>query len=343
MDVSHLRQSRAGIARYVRSLIAALRPRGDTRVIELGGGPAPQPGTIGKKLLTAKLDLAWYPFVSRRAARTEGANILHCPAPRGPLRRGFPPMVMTIHDLVPFRFPETMTRWSRRYSRATHRAMAAAADLIICPSLDTGRDVERFLGVPPSKVRVVPLGVDPLFFDDELPTTESPAGAEPYVLFVGSQELRKNLDRLEDAVGRLRARGYPHLLYIAGGDRWGPETRHREFVRPLGRVSDEQLSSLYRRAACVALPSLHEGFGLPVLEAMASGTPVVAGRAGALPEVSGSAAVLVDPYDVGDIERGIEKAIDQRSKLSALGRAHAARFSWESTAEATVAVYRELA
>jgi glycosyltransferase involved in cell wall biosynthesis len=111
----------------------------------------------------------------------------------------------------------------------------------------------------------------------------------------------------------------------------------------LGRVSDERLHALYSQAACLALPSLHEGFGLPAIEAMAAGTPVVAGSRGALPEVTGSAAVLVDPYDSGAIALGIERAISERAWLVAAGRARARQFKWSSTARTMAGIYRELA
>src|SRR4051812_4488391 len=107
IDVTHLRQSRGGIARYIRGLLGALLEREDLRVVPIGEGPEETAGTLRKKLLTARLDLAWYPFLGRRIARSERADVYHCPAPRGPLNRGVPPVVMTIHDLVPFRFPET--------------------------------------------------------------------------------------------------------------------------------------------------------------------------------------------------------------------------------------------
>ena len=341
MDVTHLRQSRAGIARYIRGLLGALNRRTDLTMVPIGGGRSEKPGTLSKKLLTARLDLAWYPLLARREARSASAAVLHCPAPRGPLSRGRPPSVMTIHDLVPFRFPETMTRWSRVYSRATHRRMAHAADLIICPSRDTAQDVERYLGVPHSRLRIVPLGVDRFFF--ETPAGQRQETERPYFLFVGSQELRKNLDRLVQAVALLRSKGFPHELVIAGGDSWGPATIHADFIRKVGHVSEDDLRQLYANAACLALPSLHEGFGLPALEAMAAGTPVVAGRAGALPEITGTAAVLVDPLDVTDIAHGLERTLLDGMKLRAAGLAHAAKYTWEATAAATVAVYSELA
>jgi glycosyltransferase involved in cell wall biosynthesis len=218
--------------------------------------------------------------------------------------------------------------------------MAAVADRIICPSHDTARDVVEWLGVDEKRIRVIPNGVDTHFFETH-PTPELPT--VPYVLFVGTQERRKNLERLEEAIEDLRGRGFPHELVLVGADAWGDVRIGKPFVRQLGRVSDSRLRELYANAACLAIPSLHEGFGLPALEAMAAGTPVVAGRAGALPEVTGDAAVLVDPLDTADIALGLERAIMGGSAERDAGRRRAALFTWEKTAAATLAVYRELA
>lgn len=316
-----------------------MRERDDVSVIALGDGPpAPRRG-LGRKLLTAQLDLAWYPAIVRRRAAEQKADVLHCPAPRGPLRAGKPPLVVTLHDLVPFHLPETMTRWSRLYSRATHRAVLLAADRIICNSTDTANDLAKLIGPESHRVRIVPLGIDALFFEAPPPTG---APSEPYILFVGTREFRKNLDRLESAITLLRARGFPHVLLVAGAGPSKDSPVGKPFVRQLGEVPDVELRRLYAGAACLALPSLHEGFGLPALEAMAVGTPVVASRAGALPEVTGGAAELVDPLDDRDIARGLEAAITDPARFRAAGRERAALFSWQRAAEETVKVYREL-
>jgi glycosyltransferase involved in cell wall biosynthesis len=340
IDATHLRQADGGIARYIRGLVSGLGARDDVRVIELRAGPSEKRGTLRKKVLTAGLDLIWYPWLGRNRAAALKADVFHCPGPRGPVLRGALPVVMTVHDLVPFLFPETMTRWSRWYTRSTLRRMAGAADRIICPSSSTARDVVELLGVDEDRVRVTPLGVDSVFFESLPP---APPPLTPYVLFVGTQEHRKNLQRLEQAVDDLRHRGFTHELVLAGGDAWGDVRIGKPFVRKVGRVTETQLRRLYADAACLAIPSLHEGFGLPALEAMAVGTPVVAGRAGGLPEVTGGAAVLVDPLDSVDIANGLERAIGGGSAQREAGRSRAALFKWKKTADATLAVYRELA
>jgi glycosyltransferase involved in cell wall biosynthesis len=342
IDATHLRQSEGGIARYIRGLVTGLRERDDVRVIEIGGGPREKRGTLKKKMLTARLDLVWHPWLGRSRARAAGASVYHCPAPAGPIFGASIPVVMTVHDLVPFLFPETMTRWSRWYTRTTLPRTVMRADRIICPSFDTARDVVERLGVDENRVRVIPLGVDRHFFE-ALTDSDPPSEAVPYILFVGTQELRKNLARLEAAVEELRRRGFPHELVIAGADAWGDVQLSKSFVRHAGRVSEPRLRRIYAGAACLALPSLHEGFGLTALESMAVGTPVVAGRAGALPEVTAGKATLVDPNDVVDIANGLEKAIRSDPAHRAAARQHASLFTWEKTAALTLAVYRELA
>jgi glycosyltransferase involved in cell wall biosynthesis len=308
-------------------------------VLELGGGPFERRGSVRRMTLTVGLQLVWYPWLGRRNAAAQEADVFHCLMPRGPMTRGRIPTVVTVHDLVPFRFPESMTRWGRVYARATHRPVLMAADRVVVPSQDTADDVIRMLRVPAGKIRVVPMGIDVDFFS----AASRSSTPEPYVLFVGCPNPRKNLERLEAAVAVLRQRGYPHELFIAGEDQWGRVALRQPFVRRLGSVSDERLRQLYADAACVALPSLHEGFGLPVLEAMAAGTPVVASTAGSLPEVAGGAAILVDPHDTSAIANGLEQAITGGTRLVEGGRRRAAAFRWEATARETLAVYREIA
>ena len=339
IDAEHTRQTSAGTARASRSLVRALSDRADVRPIVLGGGPVLERGTLRKRLATARQDFYWYPFGGRRAAARAGADVYHCPTPRAPLTRGRPPLVVTVHDLVPVLFPDTMTPWSRLYARATTSRVLDAADIIVVPSHDTANDLTAHLGVSSDRIRVVWNGVDAVFF--AVPPAESPVPG-PYVLFVGTPEPRKNLPRLVEAMEALRARGLPHRLVVAGGGGWGRVHVDPQSVQLVGRVSDAELLALYSHADCLALPSLHEGFGLPAAEAMAAGTPVVAGARGALPEIVGSAGVLVDPYDVNAIAAGIESAITDRERLAVAGRARARQFSWEKAAESMVSIYREL-
>lgn len=317
-----------------------MRERSDILPLEVGGGPLESRGTFRKRLVTARQDFIWYPWLGRRRAAAGGAEVYHCPTPRAPLTRGKLPLVVTVHDLVSVLFPETMTRWSRLYERATLQRVLRAADLIVAPSQDTADDLNSLMGVAPDRIRVVWNGVQDIFFGPIPAATELPA---PYVLFVGTLEPRKNLPRLVEAMAALRARGFPHRLVVAGAGGWGGVQLASADVELLGRLPDERLHAVYAHASCLVLPSLHEGFGLPAVEAMAAGTPVVASTRGALPEVVGTAAVLVDPYDSEAIALGIERAISERAAFVSAGRARADQFRWSRTAARMAGIYRELA
>lgn len=340
LDCEHERQSDAGISRTARSLANALERRPDVVLHRLGGGPAVPRDTLKKRLVTVRQDLWWYPFKGRQAARRMHADVYHCPTPRAPATRGRIPLIVTIHDLASFRFPETLTTWTRYYERAMLPRVAAVADLILTPSANTADDVQSILGVGASKIRVVPNGVDAGFFRA---VESSSALPFPYVLFVGTPQPRKNLGRLAEAVERLHGLGHDLSLVVAGTQGWGEVGLAKARVQMLGRVTDVELRTLYQHAECLALVSLHEGFGLPALEAMAIGTPVVASRTAALPEVVGEAGVLVDPLSIDAIAAGILEAIGRRAELVAAGRQRVPGYSWELAAERTVAVYREVA
>jgi glycosyltransferase involved in cell wall biosynthesis len=339
LDRDNERQSSTGVSRYSTSLAAALSARDDVDLVSIGGGPLVPRGTWRKKLLTARQDFWWYPYAGRRSARAADVDVYHCPSARAPMMRGSLATVVTIQDLASFHYPETLTRWSRLYERQTVPLVARAADLIIATSADAANDIEKILRIPSRKVRVVPLGVDLKFFARHSLASPYPF---PYVLFVGSAQPRKNLRRLALAVARVSERYRDLRLVVAGADSWGSESVSGSNVTLAGRVDDEQLLALYSHAQCAALVSLHEGFGLPILEGMAARTPVVASNVAALPEVSGGAAVLVDPFSVDSIAAGIEEAIANRDSLIGAGARRAAQFTWERTADLTMAVYREL-
>jgi glycosyltransferase involved in cell wall biosynthesis len=337
MDMHHVRQSEAGTARYARGLAAALRARGDIDVQEIGGGPLVRRG-LRQKLLTAEQDFYWYPYQGRREAGLMDADVYHCPAVRAPITHGKPPLVVTVHDLVSLRFPQTMPRWTRFYSRATLSRMLAAADMIIAPSADTANDLEKMTNVDVNRIRVIWNGVDDVFYE----RGPTPTVKDPYILFVGTPEPRKNLQRLVNAVGELWKRGLRYKLVVAGGGGWGSVNVSGAHVEHVGKQSDESLRALYAGAACVAQVSLHEGFGYPVIEAMAAGAPVVVSGEGALPEIAGNAAVAVDAYDEGSIADGIERAISDRESLVALGRTRAELFRWNICASKHFDAYRSL-
>jgi glycosyltransferase involved in cell wall biosynthesis len=313
LDVSPLVQTRAGTARYVEHLLAELP---DLVPLRFGG-----PGRAS----TLLRDVWWYPVGLPRAARR--LDVLHCPTFRAPLRSPVP-LVITIHDLAVLRHPGTFNQWSRRYSRLAVPRVARAARLIVAVSEFTKGEIVDLLRVPEEKIRVVPNGVSPVF---------SPDGARAdgdYVLAVGTLEPRKNLDGAQEAARRLGLQ-----LLVVGERGWG-DVRVDGWI---GRVSDERLAELLRGARCLVYPSLYEGFGLPVVEAMACGTPVVTSAGGATEEVAGAAAVLVDPGDPAAIAAGIEEALARADELRARGLERARAFSWARAAAETAAVYREAA
>ena len=173
--------------------------------------------------------------------------------------------------------------------------------------------------------------------------TASDLGA-PFVLTVGTPEPRKNLPRLVEAMRRRRADGAPELLVHVGAHGWGgAQLPNEPWIRSLGRIDDATLRALYRGCAAVAIPSLHEGSGLPALEAFAAGAPVVAARSGALPETCGDAAILIDPHDPDAIASAIDEAIASRDRLVLAGRRRAEQASWVRAAAACATVYQTIA
>jgi len=324
IDVSPLVQTRAGTARHLRGVLAALERRDDVELRRLSfGGPG--------RAAAAARDVLWYLGLLPRCARAVGADVLHCPTFRAPLRAGVP-TVVTVHDLAVLREPSHFRRWSSAYGRALVPRVLRAAARVIAVSAFTAREAIELAGVPEERVRVIPNAAAEPF------SPEGPAAEGDYVLAVGTLEPRKNLERLVEA-----ARGADVELRVVGARGWGGVEVGGEGVHWLGEVGDDELARLYRGAVCLAYPSLYEGFGLPVLEAMRCGTPVVTSAASAMAEVADGAAELVDPHDVASIAAGIERAVARRSELRERGLERARRYSWEAVADATVAVYREVA
>jgi glycosyltransferase involved in cell wall biosynthesis len=250
--------------------------------------------------------------------------------------------VVTVQDLSFEHFPEVMSRSDRFYFRTFVPRSARRADRVLTGSEWTKSDLVERYGVAAERIVVTPYGVDPVF------RPEGPRVARPpYALFVGALQGRK---RPELALLALRAADSKLNLVFAGPDR-GLEDGLREHARLLGladrvdfagHVARDDLAALYRGAACLVFSSRYEGFGLPVLEAMASGTPVVATRSSSIPEVAGDAAILVDS-DADELASGIARALSERDRLVSAGLERARQFSWAETARRTAAVYRELA
>jgi len=317
VDVSPLVQTGAGTARHVRGLLEALEGRQGLELRRLTFGGRSKAATIVR-------DTLWYPAGIARAAR--GLDVLHCTTMRAPLRAR-PPVVVTVHDLAILRFPEVFPAWHRHTGRLALRQAVRSADAIVAVSAFTRDELTELLGVSADRVRVVPNGVDPVF------TLDGPAASGDYVLAVGTLEPRKNLVR---AVEAARIAGVE--LRVVGARGWGGV----EVPGWAGRVDDDELAALLRGARCLVFPSLYEGFGIPVLEAMACGTPVVTTRGGATEEVAGGAAVLVDALDAAAIAAGILEAEARRDELRQLGLERARAFTWEHAANAVEALWQEL-
>jgi glycosyltransferase involved in cell wall biosynthesis len=251
------------------------------------------------------------------------------------------PLVVTVHDLAFLHDPSQFTRRGNSIFRRSLDRIRRRADLVLCSSQATMDDCLA-AGVTADRLRLVPLGVDSVRADAVETSRVRTLYSLPdrYLLFVGTVEPRKNLRGLLEAIARLED---PLPLVAVGAEGWGdvaiPPGRDVRFV---GFVPDADLGGLYAGAEVFCYPSEREGYGLPVLEAMAQGTPVVTSRGTATEETAGGAAVLVDPLDPDDIARGIVEARAHRSTLSEKGVARADDASWSETARLTADAYREL-
>ena len=270
--------------------------------------------------------------------------------------------VVTVHDLFPVVLPRTFTRRHRAVVRTALARVRRRADLIIVPSQAVKHDVVQHLRVPEARVAVTYHGCETRFHPAADAAASDAAAARyglppRYLLAVGTLEPRKNLTTLLRAFARLRettAFDPPLGLVLAGARGW-LEDPIFQAVRSLGLencvrfpgfIDDDDLPAVYRGAELVVFPSLHEGFGLPLLEAMACGIPVVASNAPALPEVAGGAAMLVEPLDADGMASAIARMLRDdalRGRLRDAGLARAAQFSWQTAARQTLDAYASLA
>jgi glycosyltransferase involved in cell wall biosynthesis len=349
----------SGVARYIDRLLVSL------------------PGALGQDELVTYLDqgiyrdsainrhtpvsverppvrIAWEHLGLPVMARRDRLSVFHGPVNVVP--RGLPcPSVVTIHDLAFIRFPETVPKRRYRYLSVELRSSAKRAERVIAVSEATKQDLVELLHVDPEKIVVIPLGVDSRF----RPFSAREAADfrrrhyidKPYLLAVGNLEPRKNLPRLLEAFAQVAPR-IDHDLVMIGAEGWLTGELHEALarlrlggrVKMTGFIEDSELPGWYAAADLFVFPSLYEGFGLPILEAMACGTPVVASSTSSIPEVIGDAGMLVDPYKIDVIAGALLRMAGEtpmKDELRAKGLARAATFTWNRTAELTVQVYRE--
>jgi alpha-1,3-rhamnosyl/mannosyltransferase len=353
LDVSPLSRPRTGIGNYVRGMVAGLAdvavpghdvvafaptgPRGKRRILE-----ALAPFPVDKRLLVLPRAHAWRTTWSRLGSPTVDwllgpFDVFHFsdwmyPRQEGGIR------VTTIHDLVPLRHPEWVQRRTVSMHAPKYRNAAETCDLLIVNSQFTAGEVTELLGVPEERIRVAYPGLDPVFSADG---PRADLGG-PYVLAVATLEPRKNLPALVEAFALLkRRRSELELrLVVVGASGWGKlPPLEREGVELLGYVEDERLAELYRGASVFAYPSLFEGFGMPVAEALASGVPVVASSHASLDEASGDAAWRADPADSEAFADALDRAFDTPAEAIERGRRHAAQFTWTAAGRALLTGY----
>ena len=306
-------------------------------------------------------NIAWHATSLPDLVRRLDADVLHVPTHNLLVARRVCPTVVTIHDVTEFHLRGHYDPLRMLYRHFVVPRNARLADRIATVSEWVGRDIAATLGVSPGRIVVAPNGVDPTF--RPVPTAEAAASTRrecdvepPYLLYVGQIHMpNKNLVRLVQAFARARQRlpeGTRLVLAgrdVAGGDQVRAavaELSLGDVVRHLGYVPDGMLPSLYSGALAFCYPSLHEGFGLPVIEAMSCGTPVVTSDSTALAEVGRGAAILVDPLDVDAIAEAIRVAATEPERRDALrnaGLARAARYTWDATAKILAGTYATLA
>lgn len=296
-----------------------------------------------------------FPVVQRRLKGN--ADLLHATDHFIPKLRDIP-VVATLHDAIPLSHPEWINYSFKSLKNALWRKSAHWAEHVITVSEYSKQEIIRWFGLAPERISVTPLGVDERWFGESSSNERARVRQQHelparYFLFVGTLQPRKNmatLIRAHRALPPELRRTLP--LVVAGRAGWMCEKEASALrdgdggtLRYLGHVTEQDLPTLMRQAAVFVLPSLHEGFGLPVLEAFAAGTPVVASQAGAIPEVAGDAALLVDPLDAAGMARAMQHAatdLKLAETLRAKGTARAKEFTWQRTAELTVQVYRSL-
>lgn len=355
---------RTGVSRYIDELVRHLaRDSGRDELIAYVGQSVEPSGWDSVQLRRTRVPvekppvrIAWEAAILPFATHRDRLDVYHGTVntlPAG-IRAA---TAVTVHDLAFLHYPEQITVKRYHYLKRMIRYSVGRADIVLVPSEATRADVADAFRFDSDRIVVTPLGVDSRF----KPAPERAVKAvrelytlqQPYILTVGTIEPRKNLPTLVRAFAAL-CNEFPHDLVLAGPEGWLMDEIERTIaesgigarVRRIGFVDDGALVALYSGADAVAIPSLYEGFGLPVLEAMASGAPVLTSNVSSLPEVAGNAALLVDPANLDSITDGLRQLLTSdslRAQLRAAGLTQAAAFTWERTADLTRAAYQRIA
>jgi len=370
LDYTAAYEQSGGIGRYVRELVGALVRQDQTNLYHLFVAGVSSdlllsfaenfrwlPTRISPQWLARIWYRAWLPlpvefFVGRVHLYHATDFVLPPTLPRTYT-------LLTVHDLSFVRVPETASPRLKAYLDRVVPFSVKRADHILADSQAAKADLIDLYGLASEKITVLLSGVDKSFRQvvdaGVLLTTRIryKIGTTPYIFAVGTVQPRKNYSRLIEALARLRASGYDINLVIAGGKGWLENpiyetiqtTNMQEHVHLIGFADDADLPALYSAATCFALPSLYEGFGLPVLEAMACGTPVITSNVSSLPEVAGDAALVVDPYDIDALTHSIQRVLDDeqlRATLVKKGFERAKLFDWDNSARQLCQLYADL-
>ena len=367
LDISAALGQDAGIGRYARELALALHELPDRPELTLFHNRQPMHRMPAALAALPRIEMplgnrSWRALLLSGATlpasyRTviEQTDLFHGTDALAPYLKT--PTIITIHDLSTTLFPEHHTRSHRLFARLSLPRMARHASAIIADSEATRQDVITHLHIDPTKVHTIHLAVNHYQFYPRDPEEAHAKVAQalnittPYMLAVGTLEPRKNLSTLLEAYAQLSA-DVP-MLVLTGARGWGDSPLFAavqqlgltQRVRFTGNVADELLPYLYSAAQVFVYPSLYEGFGLPVLEALACGTPVITSNTSSLPEVAGDAAILFDPHNPDILADQLTDLLDnqnRRAELSMRGPARALQFTWQSTAQLTMDVYRQV-
>jgi glycosyltransferase involved in cell wall biosynthesis len=355
-----------GIGTYVRNLLKQLArlDRETEYVLLCRPADAALAQQLGENFRAVAVAAAPYSVAEQvqvpRVLRRERVDLFHEPHYVLPPFVGCP-SVVTIHDCIHLMFPQYLpNRLAWLYARAFLWSAAHRSACVLTVSEASKRDILRFYDIPPEKIQVIPNAIDDRFGvpppeEEVVRVRERYQLQREFILYVGNIRPHKNLDRLIEAFDLLRREGFEELALLIIGDEISryptlrrTVQRHKlqKHVRFLGFVPDQTLAVLYRLASVFVFPSLYEGFGLPPLEAMASGTPVVTSNVSSLPEVVGDAAVLIDPYDPAAIAAGVRQVLTDpglRAALVARGLARARAFSWERSVRRIREIYGAVA